>query len=566
MRAAIYARFSTEKQSEASIKDQFRVCERLAERHGFAVKARFSDAAISGGTTQRPGYQRMLAAARAHEFDVIVAEDTSRLWRNLAEQSPRLAELSDLGIAVVSHDLDTRHESAEIMGAVGGAMASAYRKEIGRRTRRGLEGLARAGKSAGGRAYGYRAASTSGTGQLEIDNDQVRIVRRIFEMFADGHSPRAIAAALNRDGVPSPGASWGRESRRKLGWIASAIHGNPTRGLGILNNETYVGRVIWNRSRWVRSAADSSKRRQVQNPRKDWVIRQDERLRIVSDELWARVKARQADQAHRVGERVAAGMSKADAIRTGAGPKFLLSSLLRCGHCGSSYAIAGRDVYACSGHTSGGASLCGNDARVGRLVVEHEVVAGIKVEMRSPEVIDEICKRVRAALRAKTPKAPDHAARIAQLKVEVDNLADAVASGALRASPTLAKRLATAEAELQQLETAAVQAPAPAKAGVTRLLADLPARAERAVEELEGTLSRGDIARAREEIRRHVGTVTVEADEREIRLFSELGHVAAALLRANGTHASLFGSGGRITHCPAIPVRVCVEPPTLRPE
>jgi hypothetical protein len=69
---------------------------------------------------------------------VIVAEDTSQLWRNLAEQSPHLAELSDLGLHVVTHDLDTRHESAEIISAIGGAMASAYRKEIGRRVWRGL--------------------------------------------------------------------------------------------------------------------------------------------------------------------------------------------------------------------------------------------------------------------------------------------------------------------------------------------------------------------------------------------------------------------------------------------
>ena len=67
MKAALYARFSTDKQSEASIADQFRVAERLAGRHGFTVETQFSDAAISGGTTQRPGYQRMLAAARRHE-------------------------------------------------------------------------------------------------------------------------------------------------------------------------------------------------------------------------------------------------------------------------------------------------------------------------------------------------------------------------------------------------------------------------------------------------------------------------------------------------------------------
>src|SRR5688572_8935026 len=104
MRACTYARFSTDKQSERSIEDQVRVCERLAVQHGFEVITGFTDAAISGGTATRPGYQAMLEAARRREFAVIVAEDTSRLWRNMAEQAPRLAEFSDLGIHVVTHD------------------------------------------------------------------------------------------------------------------------------------------------------------------------------------------------------------------------------------------------------------------------------------------------------------------------------------------------------------------------------------------------------------------------------------------------------------------------------
>jgi DNA invertase Pin-like site-specific DNA recombinase len=543
MKCAIYARYSTDLQREQSIADQFRVAERIAERHGFTVAAKFADQAISGGTSQRPGYQKMLAAARRHEFEAIVAEDTSRLWRNLAEQSPRLAELSDLGIAVVTHDLDTRHESAEIMGAVGGAMAAAYRKEIGRRVRRGLEGLARNGKSAGGRSYGYTPATQSHTGQIEIDPEQSAVVVRIFEMYAAGYGPRAIAETLNRERVPSPGSRWERESRRKAGWVASAIHGNPARGLGILNNDAYRGVVVWNRSRWIRSAADSSRRRQVQNPKSEWIVRQDERLRIVSDELWRRVKARQADQTHRIGERVKIGMTKAQAIRTGAGPKFLLSSILRCAECGSSLAIAGRDVYCCSGHTNGGASLCGNDALLHRERAEFEVLKGIKRELRSPAVIKEICRRARTALSASKPEVPDNAARIAQLKAEIGNIADAIAGGVLRASPTLAARLADAEAEFERLQAADQEAAAP-QPDITKLIADLPKRARRAVDRLEETLAAGDLTRARQEIKDHVGVVTMEADEREIRLYSEQGQIAAAMLRAVGSHASLCGSGG----------------------
>ena len=82
---------------------------------------------------------------------------------------------------------------------------------------------------------------------------------------------------------------------------------------------------------------------------------------------------------------------------------------------------------------------------------------------------------------------------------------------------------------------------------MTRILADLPARASRALDQLEKTLAGGDVAPAREELKAHVGTVTAEADEREIRLFGDQGQMAAGLLRAAGAStASFYGSGGRI--------------------
>ena len=217
MRTAIYARYSTDKQSESSIDDQFRECRKLAKRHEFNVVAEFSDRALSGGTANRPDYQNMLIAARAGQFDVIVAEDTSRLWRNLAEQAPRLAELQDLGIHIITHDLDTRLESAGILGAVNGAMSEHYRREIGRRTRRGLEGRARAEKPTGGRSYGYIAATDSPSREREIDPEQAPVVIRIFQMYADGMSPRAIAEQLNVERVPSPGSHWNRKIRRSSG-------------------------------------------------------------------------------------------------------------------------------------------------------------------------------------------------------------------------------------------------------------------------------------------------------------------------------------------------------------
>jgi site-specific DNA recombinase len=404
MRAALYARYSTDMQSPESIADQLRICDRLAQGFKFEVVARFSDAAISGGTSARAGYQDMLRAARRREFDAIVAEDTSQLWRNLAEQSPRLAELSDLGIVVVTADLDTRSESAGILGAVTGAMGEQYRKEIARRTRRGLEGLARMKKPTGGRSYGYVSAAESKSKEREVDPAQAAIVREIFELYAEGLSAKRIASDLNARGVPSPGSLWKRSTRRSdAKWLASAIAGDVRKDNGVLNNPLYRGRVVWNRVKWVRSAADSTRRKQVPNAPAEWIEHQDERLRIISETLWETVKGRQQSQAHSLGDRVKKGLRR----RAPGGrppPKFLLSDLLRCGLCGAGFTMVNNQRYGCASHKGGNA--CSNSLTVTRGLAESRILENVKRDLLDPEVIREIEIRVRKVLKARRrPKA-----------------------------------------------------------------------------------------------------------------------------------------------------------------
>ncbi len=82
MRAAIYARYSSDNQREASIEDQIRVCRERIEREGWSLVEVYADAAVSGATTLRPGYQKMLEDARNGGFDVVVAEALDRLSRD----------------------------------------------------------------------------------------------------------------------------------------------------------------------------------------------------------------------------------------------------------------------------------------------------------------------------------------------------------------------------------------------------------------------------------------------------------------------------------------------------
>ncbi|WP_339106981.1 recombinase family protein [Thioclava sp. GXIMD4216] len=116
-------------------------------------------------------------------------------------------------------------------------------------THRGQVGAIKDGKSAGGLSFGYvipvdPLTGLRKVGELVIDEDQALIIRRIFQAFADGTSPRAIAHQLNEEGVPAP---------RGGGWKVNTIYGNAGKGTGILNNELYIGQRVWNRLRYKKN-------------------------------------------------------------------------------------------------------------------------------------------------------------------------------------------------------------------------------------------------------------------------------------------------------------------------
>lgn len=273
VRAAIYARFSTDNQKEASIEDQVRVCRRAAVAAGFHIVATFEDKGISAGTSDRPGYQKLLAKARARAFDIVVVEDISRLWRNRAEYGPRSAELEDLGIHLLTCvGDDTRRDGYGLVLGIKQAIAEAARKEIGYRTRRGMEGLALAGKSTGGRCFGYDAEG-------KIKFEEAAVIRQVFDLAAyKNMGRRAIASKLNELGIPTPrgGSKW-RPSTVDI----------------LLNNERYIGRITWGASEGRVSAANSLKKTFVDR-NVPLVSRFDEKQQIVPNQVWKLVHRKMA--------------------------------------------------------------------------------------------------------------------------------------------------------------------------------------------------------------------------------------------------------------------------------
>lgn len=279
VKVALYSRFSTDRQNESSIGDQVRVCTEYVERQGWAVVERFEDQGISGAALgNRPGVLMLQEGARARRFDVIVVTDLTRLSRSQGDLSKMIDRLTMQGIRVVGvqDGYDSARRGHKLQAGLSGIIGEAFREMVKDRTYAALESRAKAGRPTGGRAYGYRDG--------KIDRGEAFMVLEIFGKFADGVSPRSIAADLNARRIPSPGASWKRKQRRAEGWMGSGIR-------VIVRNERYRGVVHWNTSEW-RKDLDTGKRRRVMRQRSEWVSFIDESLRIIPDDLWERAQRR----------------------------------------------------------------------------------------------------------------------------------------------------------------------------------------------------------------------------------------------------------------------------------
>ena len=395
LRAAIYARYSSDQQREASIGDQIRICRRLIAEKGWSIAEVYSDAAISGASLLRPGYQKLREDARRGRTDVVIPESTDRISRDQEHIAAFYKQMSFLGVPVITV---VEGEISELHIGLKGTMSALYLKDLAQKTHRGLEGRVRDGKSAGGISYGYkvhrelRADGTLTTGERVIAPNEAAIVTRIFTEYASGLSARAIAATLNEEGIPSPDSGKGDGT-----WGPSTISGNWKRGTGILNNELYIGRLIWNRQRFVPNPA-SGKRQARPNPPEEWIIEEVPELRIISDDLWQAAKDRQG--AIRADMNPAGVQSVRPRPEHARRPDYLFSGLVKCGCCGSSYTLINKTRYGCAAARNKGDAICTNRATILREEVETRVLSGLKESLLHPELIAAFVEEYRKAFNA----------------------------------------------------------------------------------------------------------------------------------------------------------------------
>jgi site-specific DNA recombinase len=309
-------------------------------------------------------------------------------------------------------------EVSELHIGLKGTMGALFLKDLADKTRRGLRGRVEKGRSGGGLCYGYdvvRAADPDDRGEREINPAEANVVRRIFRDYLSGQSSRTIAMTLNREGISGPqGKEWG----------PSTIHGNPKRGTGILNNELYIGRLIWNRLRYMKDP-DTGKRVSRPNPESEWVVQEVPDLRIVDQDLWDAVKKRQKSLSFDMSP------TGSNPLNDRRRPKHLFAGLIKCGCCGGGYSLISKDLLGCAASRNKG--TCDNRLNIRRDALEASILNGLRKHLMSPELFNEFCAEfTREVNRLRIERGADLAGWRSELEKvdrELDKMVDAILQG-----------------------------------------------------------------------------------------------------------------------------------------
>jgi DNA invertase Pin-like site-specific DNA recombinase len=224
-KGVIYARYSSDRQNEQSIVGQVDVCKKWASDNDIDIIDIYHDEAISGKTDKRPDFQRMIKDAKCEKFDYVIVYKLDRFARNRYDSAIYKAQLKKYGVKVMSA-MEKISDSPEgiILESVLEGMAEFYSANLAQNVLRGMNQKAEQGKYMGGTVpLGYKIDKDK---NYVIDEDTACIVKRIYEMYADGSTVKEICEELNSAGYKS---ATGKK------FTYNSLH-------GLLSNPKYIGR------------------------------------------------------------------------------------------------------------------------------------------------------------------------------------------------------------------------------------------------------------------------------------------------------------------------------------
>lgn len=412
-KAALYARYSSDMQTENSIEAQKMAIYRFANNNGYEIVEEYIDRAKSGMSTKgRSEFKRMISESGKGEFDYVIVHKFDRFARSLNDTTTYKTMLKMNGVSLISVLEPTGNRPEDIIfEALYAAMAEYYSRNLAREVMKGMEVKAKNCEHTGGKPpYGYDVNYK--TKKLVINEEEASAVRIMYKMFLENYSYTEIAQKLNELGYRTKaGNKFGKNSFYE-----------------ILRNKKYCGYYVYNRAS---SHTDLRTRNNHKEKSDDEIISIKGGVPAIIDEetydkALKKIKANKSVGAKYFSKRI-----------------YLLSGLVKCGVCGCNMTGCSRkggvqkkdgtyhytNSYRCK-HTR--LDKCGN-SEIKQEAIEEFVLAELEKHIFNEENIPHILENLRAHYANKTKGSAVEMAHIdkmlAKCEVKKQNIVKAITNG-----------------------------------------------------------------------------------------------------------------------------------------
>ncbi len=208
--AVIYARYSSDSQSEQSIDGQLRVCEEYAQRNNILILNTYIDRAMTGTNDNRPDFQKMIKDSNRREWDYVLVYKLDRFSRNKYESTMHKRTLKNDGVTLLSA-MENIPDTPEgiILESLLEGMNQYFSAELSQKVRRGMKETRLKGNFTGGHLlYGYDLKDH----KVIINESQAEVVRYIYEQFSLGVYVKDIIKSLTEKGIYNNGKPFARNT------------------------------------------------------------------------------------------------------------------------------------------------------------------------------------------------------------------------------------------------------------------------------------------------------------------------------------------------------------------
>ncbi|EJA6689685.1 TPA: recombinase family protein [Clostridioides difficile] len=405
-KVAIYCRVSTTEQAEEgySIDEQNIKIREYCEREGHEIYNLYEDRGISGkNITNRPGIKQLLQDATENKFDLVIVWKLNRISRKLLDilNIVELLNKHNIAFRSLTENFETETPSGKLQLNIMGAIGEFERETIAENVKMGLLARAKEGRWNGGVVLGYDLVELNNEGKkrkntvLKINEKEANTVRRIFELYSQGHGYKAVVNRINKEG---------HKTKRNGEFAVSTVK-------EILQNPVYIGKIRYNvRQDW------SKKRRN--NINANPILSDGIHEPIIDVETWNKVQVILKERSKKHNKVYDC--------------EFPLTGILKCPVCGAGMTInrstAKRkdgtrrinEYYSCGNWKNKGTAVCNSNSirvEVADEYVLNKIMDLINNESILRKVVDNINNN-------KSTKLKPTLEQLEQINKEIENLTD----------------------------------------------------------------------------------------------------------------------------------------------